>query len=496
MVAVVTPSMTAPAGHRAPRSLASPWRLLAVGTAVAVTFNAVHPIVDIDLYWHVRLGNEIIATHNIQEAGHDFAYSLPGRGWVTTQWLSETALATLYNIGGFAAIAVMRVVLSAALLGVLAWQLLRRRYTIWAPLVFAVTALIASSYFQARPQLFSLFFGVWLAVVVSDELSGVRRHSTLIVAAVTWVWANVHGMWVLVPACYGLLALGRLAEARLKDYRSALRPGAVAIVALAAASLTPVGPRLLLSPFQFAAATPQIKEWQPTNFHNGVTLAFALLVVAAIAGWVHDNNRVALSEMLYVGGITAFAMYSLRDVPVAAILLAPVILRRLESAFPHPDRVGSERERRAVLGLTVLLVLVGAAAVWVHSMKTPVLSPTLPRSLAAEIAADPGPHRVLDDYNASGATILWGGPSTKVAIDGRADRYGAQFISDYSQLMLTMGDWQQQLAALDPNYALLRSDVPLVRELVAEGWTVRDTEGPWVLLQRANPATANLVTRS
>jgi hypothetical protein len=485
---VVAAPVTAEARNRSPREpVFSPWRLVAVGTAVVLGFRAVHPIFDIDLYWHIPVGNEIIATHSVRHAGAAFAYTLPGHSWVTTQWLSEVALATVYNLGGFTAIAVLRLILCLALMGALGWQLLRGHGTIWAPLFFAVAAYISAAYFQERPQLFSLFFVVWLAGVMRAELVDGRQARWWSVVSISWVWANVHGLWIMVPACYALLAIGRLLEARRRErsWTTMLHPAGVALAAILVAALTPAGPRLLLSPISFASATKQIQEWQPTNFHNGVAVGFALLVLVAVVAWVRGGSRVSSSEMVYVGGLTAFAMFSMRDVPPAAILLAPVVLHRVESSFPRLDRIDSVRERRLVAGVATMFLLLGAAGIVAKSFNTPTIPPTVPRTLAERIADDPGPHRVLDDYNASGAVIFWSGPLEKVAIDGRADRYGKSFIARYSQMMLTMGDWQHELASFDPDYALLDKRAPLARALTAQGWAVVGYEDKWVLLHSA-----------
>jgi hypothetical protein len=252
--------------------------------------------------------------------------------------------------------------------------------------------------------------------------------------------------------------------------------------------LTPVGPKLLLSPIGFAKATKQIQEWQPTNFHNGVSIALALLIATTVLAWVRGSAIVPNSEIIYVGGITAFALFSLRAVPPAAILLAPVVLRRLEMTIPRPDHSASTREHRIITALACLLLVGGLAATAVQFARTPALPAGVPTRLVTQISLEPGAHRVLDDYNASGAVIFWGGPHTQVAIDGRADRYGARYIADYSKLMLLTGNWQQQLADLDPNYALLDSRMPLVRELTQRGWMILGYEGEWVLL-RAESAT-------
>ncbi len=482
MTATLVSTVAGRPGHaRARGRVLSPWRILAVATAVVLALRSVHPIFDIDLYWHIPLGNQIIATHSVSHAGASFAYTFPHSHWVTTQWLSEVILATLYNLGGFGAISLMRVVLSVALMAFIGWQLLRGTRTIWSPIVFAITCYISSSYFQERPQLFSLFFVVWLAGIMRDELAGHRTKHWWWVLAITWLWANVHGLWVMVPSCYLVLAVGRLADRR--SWRALARPVGIALASLVAASLTPVGPKLLLSPIGFAEATKQIQEWQPTNFHNGVSIALGVLVAAAVLAWVRGSRAVSHSEIIYVGAITAFALFSMRDVPPAGILLAPVVLRRLETTIPRPDRSGSRREHRLVTAATGLLLSFGFVATVAQVVRTPTLPASVPVNLAAQIAHSPGPHRVLDDYNASGAVIFWGGPHTQVAIDGRADRYGARYIADYSKLMLTTGDWEEQLANLNPNYALLDAQVPLVRELTQRGWMILGFEGKWVLLR-------------
>lgn len=485
MAATVTIHPTASsAPQRASQPRLSPWRLLALGSGLAVALIAVHPIIDIDLYWHLRLGNQIIATHSIDHAGSGFAYTMPGRSWVTTQWLSEVILATLYNLGGFEAVVAMRLAVSVALLCLLGARLLRGRSTVWSPIVFAVTILLVSGQFQARPELFSLFFVFWLAGVLRDEILDIRRHRLAAVMVVTWLWANVHGSWVLVPACYALLSFGWLVERRDTEYRKCLRAGITVIGTIAVGGLTPVGPRLLLAFFKFAGSTGQITEWRPSTIHNVGVVVFGLIVAALVAAWARSGHRVEASELVYVAGITAFAMYAVRDVATAALLLAPVALHRLELSFPYPDRISSERERKLIGVAAAVMVALGLVAVVARSVSTPAVPATVPKALAQRIAATPGEHRVLDDYNASGAVILWGGPLAKVAIDGRADRYGNRFITEYSKLMLTMGDWQQQLASLDPDFALLRRGVPLVRELTRQQWRVVGTDTTWVLLEQ------------
>jgi hypothetical protein len=365
----------------------------------------------------------------------------------------------------------------------MARQLLAGRHTAWASVIFAADLFVASSYFQERPQLVSLLLLVWLASVMRGELAGTARLRWWVVPLVTCVWANFHGLWLMVPVCYALLAIGVLIE-RLRGNRlaSPRRAVVIAVSSAAAACITPVGPKLLLSPIAFARATKRIDEWQPTNFHNNITIVLGLSVALIVAAWARSKQDVQVRELVYVGGLTAFALGTLRDVPPAMMLLAPIVLDRVAATFPFPDRINTRREARTltIVG-TALLALVSLATV-VRFTQTPSVPSSEPRALAQRIAATPGQHFVLDDYNTSGAVILWGGPRTKVAVDGRADRYGAAFLDHYYDLMQTQNGWRTSLRDVHPDFALLDHTVPLVRELHRMGWTTVGHEDKWILL--------------
>ncbi len=106
-----------------------------------------------------------------------------------------------------------------------------------------------------------------------------------------------------------------------------------------------------------------------------------------------------------------------------------------------------------------------------------------PVSLAQQIATLPAGQRVLNDYNAAGLVLFFGGPRTQVGIDGRTDRYGAQYIEDYIGLRTLKGDWEAMLERLDPTSALFEEDMAIAHVLQAErGWRVIGRDSGWVLL--------------
>jgi hypothetical protein len=106
-----------------------------------------------------------------------------------------------------------------------------------------------------------------------------------------------------------------------------------------------------------------------------------------------------------------------------------------------------------------------------------------PLQLAREVGDLPGAQRVLNDYNVAGLVLYFAGRDDRVAIDGRTDRYGAEYIDDYIGMKSLQGEWEAMLRDLGPTSALLEGDSALAHVLVAErGWTTIGREGNWVLL--------------
>jgi hypothetical protein len=141
--------------------------------------------------------------------------------------------------------------------------------------------------------------------------------------------------------------------------------------------------------------------------------------------------------------------------------------------------------------MTRVLVGAGIAAALVAPLVAttqPVVVPRdIPVALLSRLADAPQPLKVLNTYNVSGP-VLWfgGGPEqVTVGIDGRADRYGAEYIERYTDgLVFARPGWDELFDQLDPDVAVLRVDQPLTGVLVAQrGWTEVAREGSTVLLR-------------
>ena len=124
---------------------------------------------DPDVWWHIRLGDWIIAHHQIP-AGELFAYTAFGNPLVAHEWLSETVFAALAAAGGL--------FLVTMLMGLVAWSamlatLLRGGLRGAGPVVLAVGLVLAARTAEpvlgTRPQVFTfalICWTLWIAEIL------------------------------------------------------------------------------------------------------------------------------------------------------------------------------------------------------------------------------------------------------------------------------------------------------------------------------------------
>ncbi len=435
---------------------------------------------DGDLYWHILAGEELASGTAPSSLGLGWSFATDFAPWVSTQWLSELLFYFLHEVGGWSSFALFRVATAMAALAVLARTTLAGRPTALAAFPFLFAAGTVALVSQERPQQFTLIGAAFLGGVLFSSLRPGVLPPWWALAALTVVWANLHGGWVLVPAVLFLIALGRFADNGIHD-SLARRALALWLLTIAAGLITPAGIAGLTAPLRFRAATDNLVEWGPTIPATAAGAVSLIMLALAMIGWAR-SPRVPRSEILVVLVLLVFALSAWRNLAPALVLLAPLIAERMTLAFPGVGRRAEPPwSRRAGILLAGLLTLIGIATIPGQSH---LPSDTNPVRLAQQISNLPQQQRVLNDYNVAGLVLYFGGPETQVAIDGRADRYGSQYIQDYLKLSNLQGDWQSLLAQLAPTSALIERDTALAFYLVdVRGWQVVDEDDEFVLLE-------------
>jgi len=465
----------------------APFLLLAAVVAALVPLRAAtRPLDDIDLYWHILIGQEILGGTPVAEAGRGWSYAPVADTWVSTQWLAEVLFAWMHDTFGFQSFVVYRTLTTILALVVLAAVTVHRRPARAGAWPFAIAGLALALTGQDRSQQLTYIVAPlvgWWAMRLWREG---RLPRWWVVLPLVVVWANVHGGWLLLPMALVLAAIARVLDHGLRD-RAAWWAVLLSAGAALAALVSPSGLDNVLSVVRFSEATARISEWLPVTAVDWESLPLLLMVVTVVCTWAFGRVRPSKGEVVLVLALLGFGYTAWRSSTPALLILAPIVTGSLARALGEQDPL-PRGTRQPLARVSAAIAAVGfALSLVLAATQNPVIDPDFPQKLFAQVRDNPEPQRVLNAYNIAGPLLWFGGgpPHVLVGVDGRADRYGAAYIERYDgDLMDTRPGWEDVLAELKPTSALIRETEPLAGALVAQkDWVVVAREGRWVLLR-------------
>jgi hypothetical protein len=454
---------------------------------------------DGDTGWHVRTGEWILRNGRVPDRDI-FSFTKPGEPWFAWEWLWDVIFGWLHQHWGMAAVVVtslMVISLTSALL----YRLVRRK----CPnvlIAFGVTflAVAASSiHWLARPHLFTLLFVVVFYALLERAREGNLRLLWFL-PPLTVVWTNLHGGFFVGIALILTYAAGELAgwilEPQPEDRRASLRRSRPLFFVAAACGLASlVNPYFYKLHVHIAAYLTDsfhfvhISEFQSLSFqHPGARYLELLILLAVVAaGWNLYRRRFVYVILLF--GFAHLALFSARNVPIFAILAAPLVAEVLREALLAASRwavVGWVK--RAVTGFEsfaaevaendargrIPLASVAAAAIFVLLFNLPAK----PQALRAEYDPKKYPEKALQMLRGQpwSRSIFtddeWGDyviyrlyPTSKVFVDGRSDFYGSKFAEKYIDVMNGKFDWKDTLDRYGVETVLLPVDASLASTL-------------------------------
>lgn len=462
-----------------------PLDLLMLVMTFAACLWVIDPIYDVnDVFWHILLGDQMRSGTPFAELGSAFSYSVDNPDWRTGAWLSEYLMSWLYDLGGWTLL--VNVIRLGSIAGVsfVFWRHLVRRWpsrAVLLPYLLSMAALALTV--QERPQSISYVFialtGVWWFHSVLDH----RPPHWLLVGLTAALWANLHGLWVVLPSVLALAFVGRLLNNGFGD--SLRTPMAAAFLAsIVGGCLTPLGlSGLLLAARVQDSAKNLISEWEPTTLAGwpGYFLLIAGALALYLLGRVPGTSR---AEVLLVVAVGAFGLAAQRNVSPALLLIAPLLTSLIVRALGiRAQVVVSTRERTRLMVTASVLAVAGVLATGLTIGLREQGPPNwLPVALASRLAEEPGQVRLLNEYNMSGVALFYGGDSLQVGADGRADYYGSEFLTRYHDAVSKGRDTLALAEELQPTHALIAKDSPSAAILQADGWTVMESDEDYTLL--------------
>ncbi len=466
---------------------------LALTLAFVLAMAARTPV-DSDLFWHLRAGEQTLATGRPLTVDV-FSHTRAGEGWVNHSWLGQVTLALTWRAGGWLALSLWVAVLAA--LGIaFVWHSMDASPFL-RPFVIVLAATVAAPVWTPRPQLLSLTLFAALYWYLWRWQKEPERPLWPLVPYFA-LWGNLHGGYPL-----GLLLVGAYLAGGLADFllgretlpwgRWRALAGWSALAGLAVV-LNPNGWRMWLIPFQTVGVgvlQAFISEWASPDFHQIGQQPFLWLLLGTLAALAFSRKRATGFEVVSVTLFAWMGLTARRNFGPFALTAAPVLARHLEDVLVQigmrlPERVRTRLEkemripetpparREAVFRLGVLAIFLGTALLKGYAVTRPafvesVLRAQFPADAVAWIAANHPRGNLFNEYD-WGGYLIWALPEYPVAVDGRTDLYGDSVLRRYLDARAARPGWETTLREWGVHLALLAPDAPLGAALRDAGW--------------------------
>ena len=130
--------------------------------------------VDPDLWWHIRVGKDILATHHWPSAD-SYSFTVAGQPWLASEWLGEVSFAAAERVGAMRGLEALLIVLSAIIiLALYSLCTVRSGNSKAGFLASAVLMGLATTNFNLRPQMLGYIFLVLTMIVLAGRVNGGR----------------------------------------------------------------------------------------------------------------------------------------------------------------------------------------------------------------------------------------------------------------------------------------------------------------------------------
>ncbi len=445
-----------------PRTYSSGFSTAAIAVAaffsLVVLARATVPLVDGDVWWHLRAGEEVLRSGTVPATD---TWSIAGQGmpWTSQDWLSNTLMAAVVRLGGDWGPTLLSLLFALAVTGTfgLFWAAVARRRGdaawLWGILLFTAGLIVAGPVVGVRVQTVDLVLAAFTVLVLWSYLVAPRPLTLVALPIIAVIWVNSHAGFLMLFLLGGAVAVG---EAVDRAMARALRTPVLAwadtarlAIALAVCAMVlvvnPNGVAIYAYPFEtssIGAHRDFIFEWSRpdlTSFLGQVLFAFTLAVVIPTL-WL-SRREIRTADALWLIGLTAMSLVAIRFAlfigPIGAAIAAVHAPSHPAGGLPQRMTRAPAASRLQFLnaGLVALVMLAGATFALTRaapSVQATAIAEAMPVEAALWLENHDEPRRIFNVY-------AWGGylgrelPDSLVYIDGRSDIYGDAPIREYAR---------------------------------------------------------------
>jgi len=398
--------------------------------------------VDPDLWWHIKYGQTILATHHWPTT-EAYSFTVAGQHWLAYEWLGDVVLAAAYGVGGLRGLGALLIILGSAFALALYYFTTIRCGNPKAGFLATAILLNLANWFNLRPQMLGYLYLI-LALIVLEKFRQGKRRVVWLLPLLLLVWTNTHGSWIIGLGTIAVYLGSGLVNLRLGSLETQLwsaeqrRHLTMAFLLSAFATLiTPYGAGLAKFPF-IVGSSPMglanVQEWQSMAFNLPGDKLFLVLLLGFLVAQVLARPRWRLEELgLFLFG-TAMACMHVRFLALFVAFSAPLFAVILARWLPKYERA----KEVYALNAAIILGLVGVM-VWYFPSQNDYMRAVegnFPAGAVQYLDTHSVPDPMYNSYQ-FGGYLLWArGPEHKVFIDGRTEVYErAGVFSDQVALM-------------------------------------------------------------
>jgi hypothetical protein len=499
-----------------------PWYLLPsaaeiifISIFLQLVFNAGRLLSDGDTGYHLRAGEFIIQARAVPKTDI-FSLWIPALRWTAHEWLSEVLMAVVHTYAGLIGIVVL-FALTIATTYVILFQILRgdSQDILLSLLLTVVAAITSSIHWLARPHIFSLLLTViWYSVLTRFQYRG--KNQLFILPFLMLLWVNLHGGYIFGPILLIVYFLGNLAglyasgRSEAQEYIYKAKSVAKIFVGCLLASLcNPNGYHILIFPFALASdpfLMNNVVEFLSPNFHE--PLMFKYLLLASIAVFALSRLTLDSIELGLVILTTYMALYSVRYIPLYAIITAPILLRLIQRLRHNLSLAAMNWLARRSAGFGVIdrrspgyLWLTGVILVILTLAHTSRLyiefdDKRFPTKAVEFILAETIPGTMFNNEEFGDYIIYKAWPKYRVFFDGRSDMYGATLGGEYLKIASTLPGWQDVLQKRQVDWVFFNTGSTLSSALNTHpAWQLIYSDPIASIFVRDNPRYEHLIAK-
>ena len=439
------------------------------------TFN-----LDGDLGRHITIGNHIIDTFTIPRSDL-FSHTMTGEPLTPHEWFAQFLFALAHRALGLSGAVFLTALIIAAAFTLVFLESLRRKSSILISLAVTIlAAATASLHWLARPHVFTfLYLAIWVSL-----FERVRRNIETPLWAfgvVMLLWANTHGAFISGFVVWGAYLGGEIIEGlKKKQWSNAhLRTWIwIGIISFAVTLINPAGIHLWGTSFDFISnryLVSHTQEYLPPDFHNPNTWPFLIMLTLLIFALSIKKRRLPVSHALLTSGWAAMAIYSARNIPLFAIVTAPILSTIATDIFdqiPGWERFDeniSKVDQRLKGGVWIVLctllvfVLLSTPAMQNYNVYD---ASVFPVDAVDWLEKNPCDGNVFNHFPWGGYLLYRQWPDILVFIDGQTDFYGEALTREYEQVITLNENWEQILEKYAVDWVLVPEHSLLAETLI------------------------------